>query len=714
MNFASFAARIAATSVLLTACTGNGNGDASIDSSRDAAFDAPPDAPACNGPMVEDLAALATPIADGVSYTGSNDQAPPAIDDNLQPAMTCNFRSIDQRLFAYTMRSSAALRVSTHNAGTDAAFDSAIFVTRAPCTLPAETLACNDDDPFAPQRPHVASSLATTPVLAAGTHVIIAVGGFFPGIGTMKPPNPAGAIGTFELTVREVQPVANGADCDPSGQTAICGVGSSCVGDPNDLSHTTCRPDGAMAGAACRGAMCDAPLACDTNANRCYATVAEGAPCDRLGTAIDRCADGFTCVSPYRGPRTGVCRANGSVALAACDANGMCTGAGLVCRPNPGGIPTCVQQVASGAACSTFDTMCPTGEWCVPSEVGAIRGVCTPNGTVAGSACREGDSECDGALFCIANPSQLDRACKTVGHAAGDACGTNGACALDWSCFIPDPTRPSEGTCAPSGTLGGVCNVATPPCGSGLFCSNTANPAQGRCTRTGGVDIACDLPARVTRCVTGLGCVRTSGTGDQGTCRRAGSVAGAPCRANAPRCDDGLTCGAGATAVCRRPPVTDECSPRDNSVACSTGTACAARSLDEGTCRAPVMESEPNQLVPATAQIATPVVVSGSLTQYDLDCFGVSVAQNGALFAQVTTFEGQCSASLTLDVYGPAGLIGNDSTSGVFGCPRVDGRDSTAFGWARGLAAGNYTVCLRQNTDRRAVSGYALSLDASP
>jgi hypothetical protein len=89
------------------------------------------------------------------------------------------------------------------------------------------------------------------------------------------------------------------------------------------------------------------------------------------------------------------------------------------------------------------------------------------------------------------------------------------------------------------------------------------------------------------------------------------------------------------------------------------------------------------------------------------------VAANGSLFAQVVTIDGQCSASLTLDVYSAAGLIGTDSTSGPFGCPRVDGRDPGSFGWARSLAAGVYTVCLRQSTDRRAVGGYVLSLDST-
>jgi hypothetical protein len=141
---------------------------------------------------------------------------------------------------------------------------------------------------------------------------------------------------------------------------------------------------------------------------------------------------------------------------------------------------------------------------------------------------------------------------------------------------------------------------------------------------------------------------------------------------------------------------------------------CAGTSLDVGTCRTPVHEIEPNEHLPAGMQVATPGAVTGSLSQYDLDCFDVTVPTGGALFAQATTFEGACSAALALDVYDANGLIGSDASSGVFGCPRVDGRDSSAFGWARGLAAGTYTVCIRQNGNRSAVNNYSIALDASP
>ena len=183
--------------------------------------------------------------------------------------------------------------------------------------------------------------------------MIIAVGGFFPGSGMklrrigrrdrhLRTHRARSAAGGQRRRLRSVR-----ADCDLRRREFVRRRPRPSVA--HDLSSR--RRDGGRGLSRCE---CDAPLACDTNANRCYASVAEGASCDRLGTAINRCADGFTCVSPYRGPRTGVCRANGSVALSACDAT-ACAWAPVCVSPIPGGTPSCVQQVASGAACSTFD-----------------------------------------------------------------------------------------------------------------------------------------------------------------------------------------------------------------------------------------------------------------------------------------------------------------------------------------------------------------------
>ncbi len=676
----------------------------------DGATDATLDAQACVGPALEDLATLGARTADGVVYTDNNLAAPQGLGNSVQPSPACNFQIVYERLFQYTMQTTAALRVSTNNADTDRGFDSVLFLTPAPCMTPLESLGCNDDDPSAAPGAHVGASTVVSPVLAAGTTVIIGVGGFYPMPESGQGYDPGGALGQFQLTVREVQPLAPLAECDASGRTSVCPRGTTCVLDGVQSGRSTCLPDGAMPGAACHTGTCDAPLACDVNANRCFAVVASGGVCDRLGFAIARCADGTSCIPTVRGTRTGTCRTAGTAPLAACAAENTCD-PGLACRVSAGG-NVCLRAVAAGAPCSTFDTLCAEGFSCVPRSPGGVQGVCTPNGTLAGSACRAGVPECDGALFCIS--SWVDRTCRTVGRAPGDPCGPNGVCSYDWQCVASDPTIPYEGTCAVAGSLGAGCQtVGGTQCTAGLVCTNVMAPAQGRCVTPVTPGGACDLAARVTRCTTGTSCVRATGGGNMGVCVAIGTAAGSLCRPSAPRCDGALTCSAGPTPVCQRASTDGSCSPRDNAVACATGRVCAATGLDVGACRTPIDETEPNDSVPGGVAVPVPAAVSASLLTYDLDCFDVMVPAAGRLFAQLSTFEGQCSASLVLDVYGPDGLLGSDSGSGPFGCPRVDGRDLTAPDWARALPGGRHTVCVRQGSDRRAVQGYVLSLDAS-
>jgi hypothetical protein len=150
------------------------------------------------------------------------------------------------------------------------------------------------------------------------------------------------------------------------------------------------------------------------------------------------------------------------------------------------------------------------------------------------------------------------------------------------------------------------------------------------------------------------------------------------------------------------------CDPRFASIRCTGGTTCRATSLDIGTCETPTRETEPNDtMVAAPAQ--TPLVVTGSLTRFDVDCVAVAVAQSGAVFAQAVSANGACNNNFVLDLYDARGVwIGSDSDSGPFGCPRID---SGANPWAASLAAGNYLVCLREGNGF-ITGGYALSINA--
>ena len=187
--------------------------------------------------------------ADGLlTYSGTNAATSDNIDETLQPDVArCGFRAIHQRLFRYTLSAAGALRVSTNNRGTEATFDSALFMARVPCTLPPAILGCNDDDPTAPRFPHVQASLAFTPGLAAGSTVLISVSGFYPAPGGSR--NEAGELGTFELTVREIPSVSNGMPCDLQAQMNVCEPGSACIADAMGIGF--CRADGTVPGATC-------------------------------------------------------------------------------------------------------------------------------------------------------------------------------------------------------------------------------------------------------------------------------------------------------------------------------------------------------------------------------------------------------------------------------------------------------------------------------
>jgi hypothetical protein len=657
--------------------------------------------------MVEDLAALGTRDEQGLRYTSQNRDTPGGLAEALQPGSACEFRAVHQRLFRYTLATTAALRVSTNNPGTSSGFDSTLFVVRAPCTLPPAVLACNDDDPFAPRDPHVVASLLTTPVLPAGTTVLIAVSGFYPAYGSGQEPAPGGETGSFELTVREMSPLAPDATCDLRGAADVCAEGYHCVPATLGGDVGACRADGASPGARCRGdGSCAEGLSCDRDAGICFATVSAGARCDRITGARERCGAGLSCVSRVRGALRGTCVADGSAPLAACvpgDGGDTCA-EGLACR---GGI--CARPVASGGACSTVDSLCAAGESCVPLAPGAVAGRCVPNGSVAGAACRDDSSECDAPLFCILT-RWVDRVCRTVGRAPGEPCGALGACAYDTECVVFDPTQPYRGACTPAGSEGGVCRTAGIPCDTGLACSDPT-PARGRCLRRAGTGEACDPPGKRVRCASGTTCVRE---GTSGICRAHGTVAGAACRSAGARCDAGLSCTTpSGPGICQRDPVDDTCDPRFATVRCPTGQVCRATGLEAGTCAAASTEVEPNDAAPASSAVPVPAAMAGALERFDVDCVGVDVPAGGAVFAQAVAPDGSCTANLAVDLYDPRGeLLGGDTDSGPGSCPRIEGADASAFPWARALQAGRYTVCVREAGDRRVVPAYVLSVNA--
>src|SRR5205823_4277204 len=101
-------------------------------------------------------------------------------------------------VFSYTMRTTARLVASTDTPGTDPSFDSIIWIADG-CGSTAHELACNDDVMGAGNVQSTAVSTATIP---AGTHVFIALGGYFPEVGGNN------SFGDFSLAVIELVPHA--------------------------------------------------------------------------------------------------------------------------------------------------------------------------------------------------------------------------------------------------------------------------------------------------------------------------------------------------------------------------------------------------------------------------------------------------------------------------------------------------------------------------
>lgn len=685
--------------------------DAALDSSdARAPADAPPDVPrvACaNTPTIEDLAALGTMMPDGLHYSSNNGSGPADRASCLQPPASCGFQAVSQRLFRYRMNSNAALRVSTNLPGTARSFDSVLFVTTAPCVLPSPNLGCNDDDPTQTGMTHLVSSLVVTPALAAGTEVLIALSGFYPTNPAMQPPDVASQTGAFELRVNEVPLAAAGAPCDASGATSACAPGFACVTNTQRSTDARCQPLGAAPGAPCNSdGTCATGFGCDTFSNRCYQTVGAGMLCERGGFGQRlRCDAGLTCVSRVRGTVEGTCVANGTALYTSCSDTAPCTGAGLACRNG-----SCLLAVGANAPCASNDTACPTGQSCLPAAPGAVRGTCTDDGTAQGSACRSGDVECDGALFCINRNGA--RLCDTVGTTPGAACGPWGVCSFDTECLARDPSRPYAGACSPAGTAGAACRTVGAQCDAGLTCV-TISTGNSRCRSPAAAGASCDLAGVLTTCTGGSACARASLTDTTGTCAAAGTVAGALCASASPRCAGTLRCttATGAGRCVQDAAAGQPCDSRYGAVLCASGSVCRALDVNQGLCDAPTAEAETNDDPTMTGSSpAGARVVTGILTRFDVDCFGLDVPAGGGVFAQATHDAGQCTDNLALDLYDPSGRpLGADSDSGPGGCPRIDAGDASSFAFARSLPAGRYAVCVRENNNRPS-NTYQLSL----
>lgn len=249
----------------------------------------------CGAEAVVDLAGR-MPGADGVLHLFGNNQR--TASTTVIPTPVGCVRGTGgphdqgyQLVYRYVMRATAALHASTANPGTAATFDTVLNLT-AVCAPTAGALACNDDVSAMETR----STASTRTLRPAGSVVYVVVGGYTPPLSGSLP------FGNFELTLREVPPVATGATCSAMD---VCAAGAHCV-VATAATTATCVADGTL-NARCRmtGSACDDGLGCtvlmpngevsDDGLGVCRSLAAVSAPCGRTA-AGPLCVDGAACV----------------------------------------------------------------------------------------------------------------------------------------------------------------------------------------------------------------------------------------------------------------------------------------------------------------------------------------------------------------------------------------------------------------------------------
>lgn len=373
-----------------------------------------------------------------------------------------------------------------------------------------------------------------------------------------------------------------------------------------------------------------------------------------------------------------------------------------------------IATVAVGGACDVAGatSACAMGSLCVGATAMATMGTCVADGAQNGR-CRAMGTACDGTLVCSGSATSTSSRCRTS-VAAGAACDPDrvmNICATGTNCV----TRAGMSTCVSAGAAGGACRATEPRCDGMLSCSSA-----GVCRTVVAADGACESNNGSTVCASGGTCVPTTPGAAMGTCRAAGSAAGTACREAAPRCDTGLTCTTmTGTGTCRRNVAAGAaCTPGLAADLCAMGTACLPTSATAGTCSmTATAETEPNN-TPAMAQapITTWRMYSGTAMGTDVDCFGVTVPMGAGIFAEsnlpaTPTCPSGETADPVVEVFNPAGteIDSVDDTTGRGYCGTLSPANSSDV---RNLAAGNYTVCIRNIGE--APANYLLTIGIIP
>jgi hypothetical protein len=375
---------------------------------------------------------------------------------------------------------------------------------------------------------------------------------------------------------------ANGTTCS-DGLTCTAAdqcVNGSCVGAVNcpatDQCHDpgTCTANGCSNPAKANGTACNDTSLC-TSGDMCTSGVCKGTftiSCP----ALDQCHDPGVC-----NDSTGQCSnpvkpvgtaCNDSLLCTygdACNANGACAGAAVVCTSDESatrecdGTSTCKVTPKPGAACDD-------GNPCTKGDVRNAAGTCVGTAYTCDVGACTTASTCDGQGGCIPTAKADGTACdadssKCTPH---DRC-QGGVCVRDpnpVTCVKRDcntvTCNPTTGNCDYAPTTGDTCGV------TGCFTMGTCNT--GVCSGTPRDCSSFDGP-----CTVGICDARTGGCA-------------AEYRSNGSTCDPGGQCVAGAVCAfgtCELPPAA--CPPPSGSckvAACMPSNgSCFEMNLPQGT-----------------------------------------------------------------------------------------------------------------------------------
>jgi cysteine-rich repeat protein len=120
------------------------------------------------------------------------------------------------------------------------------------------------------------------------------------------------------------------------------------------------------------------------------------------------------------------------------------------------------------------------------------------------------------------------------------------------------------------------------------------------------------------------------------------------------------------------------------------------------------LEAEPNDVPFLGTPILPGAAVTGGLREGDVDCYAVTVGENGFLSARVSGPDGECPPDMVLRLYGPDDKSITDAYPGPDGeCAAIDPNSEDK---ARYLHAGTYGVCV-EGLFRSAIPAYRVSVE---